>query len=277
MRRLVTVLGVLTESVTILPGTVRAQAAYTEALTVRPITFVSAKGDSVPAEAGTLRVPENRRNPASRAITIAFVRFTSTAAVPGPPIIYLAGGPGNSGIAAARGTRFPLFMALRAVGDVIALDARGIGESRPSLGCRETADYPLDQPGDRERLIELVRAKSRACAAFWRDRGVDLRGFTVDESADDIDALREALGAAQVTLWGISYGTTLAVDVIRRHPTRVHQAILAGTEGTDDMLKRPAAVDSMLFVFDALARRDSVVGADMPDLVGTMRATMARL
>ncbi|MDQ3819716.1 MAG: alpha/beta hydrolase, partial [Acidobacteriota bacterium] len=72
-------------------------------------------------------MPENRSDPKSRLIEIVFVRFKSTAKNPGPPIIYLAGGPGNSGIDQARGNRFPLFMAMREFGDVIALDQRATG------------------------------------------------------------------------------------------------------------------------------------------------------
>ena len=258
-------------------GVPSASAQDSSALALQPMTFVSAKGDSVAAEMGTLKVPENRKVKDSKAITIAFVRFRSTTARPGPPIIYLAGGPGNSGIDAARGTRFPLFMALRAYGDVIGLDQRGMGESRPLLGCRERQNYPLDRIGDRDQVIAVTREQARTCATFWQSRGVDVRGFNADESADDVDAVRQAVGAPQVTLWGISYGTTLALNIIRRHPTRVHKAILAGLEGTDDMLKRPSMIDSMLVTLARLTRNDSVVGPDVPDLVAMMRATMAKL
>ena len=53
-------------------------------LTLEPYLFVSAKGDSLVAEWGVLRVPENRADPASHRIELAFVRFKSTAAHPGP-------------------------------------------------------------------------------------------------------------------------------------------------------------------------------------------------
>ena len=240
-------------------------------LTLRPYTFVSAKRDSVAAEWGTLQVPENRSGPRSRTIELAFVRFPSTAKHPAPPIVYLAGGPGNSGIAAARGSRFPLFMALRSVADIIALDQRGIGASVPALDCEERSDYPMDRPGDRGLWLDLVLGKCRSCAQSWRVRGVDLDGYTVSESADDLDALRAALGAESITLWGISYGTTLGLDFMRRHPTRAHRAILAGIEGLDDMVKRPGQVDSMLHVISTLASRDSAVGRDVPDMERVMR------
>ena len=96
-------------------------------LTVTPYAFKAPDGSTIDAELGAFEVPERRANPASRRITLRFVRFRSTAAKPGAPIVYLAGGPGASGIRTAAGPRFPLFMALRALGDVIALDQRGVG------------------------------------------------------------------------------------------------------------------------------------------------------
>ena len=75
---------------------------------IKPYTFENDKKEKVDAEFGTLLVPENRSNPQSNLIELAFVRFKSTAKNPGPPIVYLAGGPGGSGIFTAKGSRFPL-------------------------------------------------------------------------------------------------------------------------------------------------------------------------
>lgn len=113
-------------------------------LKVEPYVFENSKKEKIEAELGRLLVPENRSAPKSHLIELVFVRFKSTAKSPGPPIIYLAGGPGNSGIDQARGSRFPLFMAMREFGDVIALDQRGTGLSTPNLACREPLDFPLD-------------------------------------------------------------------------------------------------------------------------------------
>jgi pimeloyl-ACP methyl ester carboxylesterase len=115
-------------------------------LTVEPYLVTAKDGQTVEAELGRLVVPERRSRPQGNQIEVAFVRFRSTAARPGPPVIYLAGGPGGSGIGTARGPRFHQFMAMRAVGDVIALDQRGVGLSKPNLRCREPLGYPLDRP-----------------------------------------------------------------------------------------------------------------------------------
>src|SRR6185436_18597062 len=180
-------------------------------LKIKPSTFTNAAGEKTESEFGTLLVPENRSDPESNLIELAFVRFKSTAKNPGPPIVYLAGGPGGSGIFTAEGSRFPLFMALREIADVIAYDQRGTGYSKPNLGCYEQLALPLDVAPTREAAIKQLRDNSRGCASYWRDiQRVDLIGYNTNESADDLDDLRKALGVNQISLWSISYGTHLA-------------------------------------------------------------------
>src|SRR5687768_4365697 len=89
-----------------------AAAAAVPALRVEPYAFRLADGTDLPAERGTFSVPEDRNDPRSRRIDIGFVRFRSTNPNPGAPIVYLAGGPGGSGVATARGPRQPIFLAL---------------------------------------------------------------------------------------------------------------------------------------------------------------------
>ncbi|MGH9837362.1 MAG: alpha/beta fold hydrolase [Blastocatellia bacterium] len=194
----------------------------------------------IAAELGKLLVPENRRNAQSRLIEMAFVRLKSTAQMPGAPIIYLEGGPGNSGIAAAKGPALPLFLALREVGDVILLDQRGTGMSKPSPICLRTWDWPLDQPASPPEMLRVALERAKACAEDLQKQGFDLSGYNTEESADDIEALRQALRAEKVKLWGISYGTHLALAVIRRHERSVERAVLAGVSGPDHaLLKLP--------------------------------------
>jgi pimeloyl-ACP methyl ester carboxylesterase len=244
---------------------------------LEPYVFKAADGQKTEAELGRLLVPENRSNSRSNSIELAFVRFKCTAAEPGPPIVYLAGGPGGSGIGTAGGPRFPQFMAMRAVADVIALDQRGVGRSKPNLECRQTLDYPLDRPGDREEMLRLYREHSRACARFWTEQGVDLFAYNTNENADDVEALREALGVEKISLWGTSYGTHLALTVIRRHEERVHRVVLAGVEGPDHTLKMPGDVQRHFEEITRLYREDLEVGRLLVDLLEWVDRVCARL
>ena len=259
------------------PLAVTAQPAAPSArpaLTVEPTTFTSSDGRTAAAEVGRFRVPENRARPSGRTIGLAFVRFPSTSATPGPPIVYLAGGPGGAGTDAASGTRFDLFQALRSVADVVAFDQRGTGLSDRLPDCPHRTALPLDVTS-REAYAALYAETARACAAHWRRAGVDLAAYTTEASADDLDALRQALGADRVQLWAISYGTHLALATIRRHPEAVARAVLAGVEGPDHTLKLPSHQQALLEQIDALRRADdpaSTFLADVEAVLGRLRA-----
>jgi pimeloyl-ACP methyl ester carboxylesterase len=247
-------------------------------LKLKPHTFTSQKGEKVESEFGTLFVPENRSNPQSNLIELAFVRFKSTAKNPGPPIVYLAGGPGGTGTGAASGSRFPLFMVLREIADVIAFDQRGTGYSKPNLGCYEHVGIPLDVAPSREAILRQLNEASRECSSYWRDRQrVDLDAYNSNESADDIDDLRKALGAKQISLWAISYGTHLSFATMRRHPSSIHRAILAGTEGPDHTYKLPGNIQKHLEDLAALIKGDPEIGKDIPDFLGLMKSVFDRL
>jgi pimeloyl-ACP methyl ester carboxylesterase len=247
-------------------------------LKIKPYTFQNDKQEKVDAEFGTLLVPENRMKPDSNLIELAFVRFKSTAKSPGPPIVYLAGGPGGSGIFTAKGSRFPLFMALREIADVIAFDQRGTGYSKPNLGCFDQLSLPLDVAPTREVAIKELRESSRSCAQYWRDiQRVDLTGYNTNESADDLEDLRKALGANQISLWSISYGTHLAFATMRRHPQSIYRAILAGTEGPDHTYKLPSNIQKHLEDLAAVIKADPVVGKEIPDFLGLMKSVFDRL
>jgi pimeloyl-ACP methyl ester carboxylesterase len=248
------------------------------ALKLKPHTFENDKGEKVDSEFGTLFVPENRSNPDSNLIELAFVRFKSTAKNPGPPIVYLAGGPGGSGTGAATTARFQLFMALREIADVIAFDQRGTGYSKPNLTCYERMAVPLDVVPSRDAILKELNENARRCAEYWRDlQRVDLNGYNSNESADDLDDLRKALGAKQLSLWTISYGTHLAFATMRRHPKSIHRVILAGTEGPDHTYKLPSNVQKHLDDLAAAIKADPEIDKDIPDFLGLMKSVFDRL
>ncbi len=260
-----------------LAGTTVAQEKRDGDLTIAPYTFRANNGQEVQAELGRLTVRENRRKPDSRLIELAFVRFKSTAAKPAPPIVYLAGGPGGSGIATARGTRFPLFLAMREIGDVIAFDQRATGLSLPSLACTETFDYPLDKAGDPTEYVRRFSEKARACADRLQQQGIDLSAYNTNENADDLEDLRKALGAEKISLWGISYGTHLALTMIRRHESSLHRVILAGTEGPAHTLKLPSQIQANLEKVSQLVKADPAINQKVPDLIALMKQVFAQL
>jgi len=240
-----------------------------------PFRFTAANGEETDAERGFFEVPEDRRIPGSRRIRLGYVRFPSTSPNPGPPIVYLAGGPGGSGAGAARGPRFPIFMALRAVADVIAFDQRGTGLSahipdRPA----STAPFPALT---RDATTAWFRDEMQKAWVDWTGAGVAMAGYNTEQNADDIEDLRRHLGVRTLNLWGISYGTHLALSVLKRHPRSIGCVALASLEGQDQTIKRPAHIDAFLDRVDRLMGADPVARAAIPNLPALMRRVHERL
>ena len=233
-----------------------------------PVRFALENGETVAAEQGEVWVPENRADPDSRLVPVRFVRFASRAERPGPPVVYLAGGPGGSGTDAARGERWALFDRLRDAADVVALDQRGTGLSGGVPGCDSSVAFPADSATTRARYARLHRAALDECLGFWEAEGVDVRGYTTWESAADVEAVRRALGAERVSLLGISYGTHLALAALKRYPERVDRLVLVSAEGLDETVKRPARTDAYFARLQAAIDADSASAARFPDVRG---------
>ncbi len=239
--------------------------------------FEAQSGEKIDAYRGVFTVPENRSNPASRKIDIHYVRFPATGAKPGAPIVYLAGGPGGSGVFTARGERFPLFMAMREFGDVIALDQRGTGWSEEAPECTSQVVIPADRIVAPEERTALLRKAAEQCGAFWREKGFDPAGYTTVESARDLDALRAHLGSAKISLWGISYGTHLALAAVKEMAPRIDRLVLTGAEGLDQTVKLPSETDRYFDRLQAAIDREPSAKAAYPDIKALMRRVHARL
>ncbi len=242
-----------------------------------PFIFKADSGEEVDAFRGEFTVPENRSNPNSRDLTIRYVRFAATGENPGAPIVYLAGGPGGSGIRTAQWRRFPLFMAMREFGDVIAYEQRGTGESDDTPECVSDVYIPDDAVLPREEVISRMHKSVQHCRDFWADAGVDLGGYTTLESARDLDALRAHLGAEKVTLWGISYGSHLALAAVKEMDNRIEKMVITGAEGLDQTVKLPSRTDAYFDRVQAAVNTQPAAKAAYPDITSLMRRVHEKL
>ncbi|MGA8265085.1 MAG: alpha/beta fold hydrolase [Ignavibacteriaceae bacterium] len=249
-------------------------------LSIRDIVFATDDfyfyPETVDAEEGWLRVPENRDIQNSRMITIHFIRFKSINKNHGYPVVYLAGGPGGSGTHSAAGDRYQLFMKMREVGDVIALDQRGAYGTDYYTPCPVSWKYPLDKPANVEVLDGIMKSYLDNCEKQVGD-SISIAGYNSKESAEDIDDLRKALGVEKLNLWGISYGTHLAFAYLRYFPDHVNKMVLAGVEGPNDTFKMPSQIDTVLKRINNEILADESARKVMPDFIGSFRSTLKKL
>jgi pimeloyl-ACP methyl ester carboxylesterase len=175
------------------------------------------------------------------------------------------------------GGLFPIFEALRAYGDVVALDQRGTGSSEPSLVVSGNWNLPSDKsiysPEAKQRVIDVAEGIRKA----MQDRGIDLAAYNTAESADDVNALRLAVGAEKVVLWAHSYGTHLALAVMKRHGRSIERAILGGVNGLDQRWREPLDGDRLLARVHDLVPKDPAVAKLTPDFLGQVRRVFAQL
>lgn len=225
---------------------------------------------------GSLDVPENRSAERSRTVSLHYVRLPATGSRGGPPIVYLAGGPGGSGIAAIN-YRYEMFMAMRQYGDVIALDQRGTGASNIVPRCESTQVVPFARPISDEEYVRYQREALKECLAYWQREGVDLAGYNTVESARDLDALRRHLGAAKIVLWGTSYGSHLALAALKEMPDGIERVVLSSVEGLDQTVKLPGQTDAYLTRLQQAIDTQPAARAVYRDVVALMRRVHARL
>ena len=210
---------------------------------LRPATVTPmGTADPVEYEEGILFVPENRAEPNSRLIRVGFARFKATRPTTAPPVFYLPGGPGESYLTDVSRS-FRGFDPYRAVADVVVVDQRGFSPRGDTITyTHKFAGDPLDRPSDMARDTADFVALARGAVADAARNGVDLRGYTAPECADDVDDLRKALGHDKITLCGTSFGSQWSFTTMRRHPGIVARALLSGVEPLDCGYDMPSHV-----------------------------------
>lgn len=144
------------------------------------------------------------------------------------PILYLEGGPG--GYALQRFiSRWQVFAPYMQDRTFIVLDQRGTGYSEPSLQCPEVLEAEFnDIQGDESQLGDTLSygGAVAACKKRLIAAGVDLTAFNTSENAADVADLRRMLNIGAWNLYGISYGTRLALITLRDYPTGIRSVIL---------------------------------------------------
>jgi pimeloyl-ACP methyl ester carboxylesterase len=160
----------------------------------------------------TLDVPFDRANPAVGGIALAVQRVPASAPRVGV-IVLLAGGPGQPALGPFEALLAPLAheTALRGF-ELVAFDQRGTGQSQ-GLQCPEVS----------ESFKGGLKSYLGACGTAL---GSTRSFYTSQESVEDLDALRQALGGTPLSLFAVSYGTRVAGMYAREHPQGLARMVL---------------------------------------------------
>jgi pimeloyl-ACP methyl ester carboxylesterase len=177
-------------------------------------------------DCGYLTVLENRDNPNSRRIKLAYLVLKATSPNPKPdPIVYLQGGPGGATLATLSYWRNSI---LRKDRDFILIDQRGTGFSEAvctNIGSQLIEILAMNLTPEQE--YEELAKVAATCKKEIKKEGLDLAGYNTIANAQDLDELRKSLGYDQWNLFGGSYGSRLALAYMRDFPTHSRAAILS--------------------------------------------------
>jgi pimeloyl-ACP methyl ester carboxylesterase len=189
-----------------------------------------------------------------------------------PPLFVLAGGPGE-----AATDLLPMWIRIwpevNGTRDIVFVDQRGTGGSYPLRCPRPIADDPARAFGHVFDIGVIAACRDAVTGK------IDLHAFTTAAAVDDLDAVRQALGAEQILLYGGSYGTRLAQAYMQRHPDRVSLAVLDAvlplTVSAVDQYS--AGVESALESVLEWCAADAACRATAPNATAALTRLIARL
>lgn len=191
------------------------------------------------AECGSLLVRENPADPASKEIAVEILRLPAITPAPQQdPLFLIQGGPGGSSIEMASFIH-SVFADVRKNRDLIFVDQRGTGKSNP-LRCEQLSSAEMRLP-DAEQM-DIYFQRMQQCATKYKD---SLPFYTTLHGVQDLDAVRQALGYNKVNLWGVSYGTRVALEYAKHYPQSTRTIILDGVAPKEIALSKFSGRDAL--------------------------------
>lgn len=175
---------------------------------------------------GELLRPRDAQDPQAGDIPIAVsvIESWGTRHSKAAPLFLIAGGPGQAARQSYTLARTAQLRRWSKHRDVVLVDIRGTGDSE-SIEC--DLEAPDDIKLSQSQLLERIGERIKVCRANMGETRKPHHYFT-PVLADDLDAVREALGYESISLLGGSYGTRLAMEYARRHDAHTERVILDG-------------------------------------------------
>ena len=218
-------------------------------------------------------------DPLSPRLFVAVLHSTSQAPAP-DPLLWISGGPGQSAFDDdAAEIWWDLTASFRRRRDVILYDARGVGRSQPSLDCVEFDETGVSGLSGRADPLQDEVEKLLRCRDRLLEEGIDFSDYRLPNHAADIVRFLHVLSLDQVNLVGVSYGTRVALHVMRQVPDRVRTAVLdsAFPPDVNGLVESPAIrADVFELLFDD-CRIDFRCRRAFPDLLQRFDAIISWL
>ncbi|MGW5211037.1 alpha/beta hydrolase [Streptomyces sp. NPDC004051] len=220
---------VVAGSLTALPAEAAAPSGADAFRAVKPVWKECGTKSHPTLQCASVEVPLDHARPDGRRITLALSRVPHTAKTYQGPLLVNPGGPGGSGLTLAGFVAASLPKEVAAQYDVIGFDPRGVGASEPALDCAPGHFGPVrpnpvpSTPAVELANLERVKSFADACGKKHADL---LPHVNTVSAARDLDVIRQALDAQQISYFGYSYGTYLGAVYAKLFPERVRRLVL---------------------------------------------------
>ncbi len=207
-------------------------APITQIVCPRPLPVDEIEGKTV--FCGMVQVPEDHSKPDGKKISLDFAILKSHSLYPeSDPLVYLQGGPGASAM-----VQIPLlakaFEPWRKTRDVVFWDQRSAGLSGHSVKCFNALAANAAKIAKKEyttTAIDGSNENANTIADCLREidaAGIDISKYNTTENAKDVSTIIKALGYTSYNMYGVSYGTKLALETMRVAPEGIRSVIIDG-------------------------------------------------
>lgn len=210
--------------------------------------------EDVPLECGVVVVPVDYEDESVGTLDIAIAIHRATS--PDDRIGYLfvnPGGPGASGVeyagAAAFGGGVVFTDEVLERFDIVGFDPRGVAASEPTFECGAIGEQValLNQVDGVVDTDEEVALAEQAVALCTESMGPVATLLGSESVARDMDEIRKALGAEQISYFGASYGSALGTWYATLFPDQVRAMVVDGADNpVDDLSDEAARIESAL-------------------------------
>ena len=186
--------------------------------------------DDPSVECGTVMVPLDYRNPDEQTIDIALLRYPAQSGKAKGVLLVNDGGPGSSGVDFAYYSGADMIESLGLEDfDIVGFDPRGVDRSG-GLKCQSDEDidrfmyldYTPDDDDEQALYDEWLEAEDPCVVEY----GEELRHYSTENIARDMDQIRLAMEVDRIHYLGISWGTYLGGVYATLFPEHVRSMFL---------------------------------------------------
>ncbi|KAF3192411.1 hypothetical protein TWF788_000027 [Orbilia oligospora] len=183
-----------------------------------------------------LKVPLDYQDPSKGSAAVAAMMLPADPTVPFRGTIYsFPGGAGNPSE--------PFFIGVAQIfrdyilepgWNFVTWDARGAGQTTPTLTCFETQEERYAFQQRQRALPALTKATWPEYQAYYRDYNAKCQALSGDvipyigfiQTTRDLVSLATAMGQDRINLWGFSYGANIGALLVALYPQKVGKLVL---------------------------------------------------